>query len=251
MFNVLENPWGLFSASIVGLIIIYTIRLDRKMYWLSLLVLACCVLLHLSVESSLLEFNRIISLALKVILPITIAGLTILLLTNIVNCGERSACLWLIPVFLCISAFALDWLVKTDMEKITSVINSGIKTVEEENCEGIAQILSEDYQDSYHKNKKELIQYCKRILYEPVVKNNRKSHQEIKINADNATASIVVWTSFEPDGWVFELGKTFMQTGARLHLKKSADKKWLINEVEILEIDKQQVNWSATKQISW
>lgn len=244
MFNVLEKPWPLFGAAIVALIIIYIIQLDRKLYWLSLAVLLCSLLLYLSIVITWLDFSKAFTMSLRIILPLACAAFTILLVINIVQLNERLAYLWLVPVFLCALAFGLDSLVSTDKEKITAVINQSIRAVKKEDAIAFAKVLSEDYQDSFHKNKEDLISHFKRVLYEPVIANNRKTHQQTDIKGDNATATVVIWTSFEPQGWVFEMGKTFLKTDSKVYLRKY-NNKWLIYRAEILALDGYEADWTA------
>jgi hypothetical protein len=247
MFNALEKPWGLFGAAIVALVIIYIIQLDRKMYWLNLAVLACSVLLYLSIGASWLDFSRIITILLRIILPAAIAALAILLTVNIVQLNERLAYLWLVPVFLCALAFGLDALVGTDKEKITAVIDKSIRAVEKEDAAAFEKTIAEDYRDSFHNDKQELISHFKRELYEPVIANNRKTHQQTDIKGNEAIATVVIWTSFEPDGWVFEMGKAFLKTDLKLYLRKY-NNKWLISGAEILALDGYEADWTAIRQ---
>lgn len=247
MLNVLEKPWLLFGAAIVALIIIYIIQLDRKMYWLNLAVLLCSVLLYVSITSTWLDFSRTFAMLLRIILPAAVAAFAILLVINTVQLNERLAYLWLVPVSLCALAFGLDALVGTDKEKITAVIDKSIQAVEKEDSAAFAKTIAEDYQDSFHKNKQELISHFKRELYEPVIANNRKTHQQTDIQADEAIAMVVIWTSFEPDGWVYEMGKAFLKTDLKLQLRKY-NNKWLIHGVEILALDGYEADWTAIKQ---
>jgi len=244
MFNVLEKPWGLFGAAVVALIIIYIIQLDRKMYWQNLAVLACSVLLYASITATWLDFSRTITMLLRIILPIAVAAFSILLVVNIVQLNERLAYLWLVPVFLCALAFGLDALVGTDKEKITAVIDKSIQAVEKEDAIAFAKTIAENYEDSFHKNKQDLISHFRRELYEPAIANNRKTHQQTDIKGDNATATVVIWTSFEPQGWVFEMGKTFLKTDLKVQLRKY-DNKWLIYGAEILALDGYEADWTA------
>ncbi len=246
MFNVLEKPWGLFGAAIIALIIIYIIQLDRKLYWLSLAVLLCSLLLYLSIVITWLDFSRTITMSLRIILPLACAAFTILLVINIVQLNERLAYLWLVPVFLCALAFGLDSLFSTDKEKITAVVDKSIRAVEKEDSIAFVKTISEDYQDSFHKNKEDLISHFKRVLYEPVIANNRKTHQQTDIKAENATATVVIWTFFEPQGWVFEMGKTSLKTDLKLNLRKY-NNKWLIYRAEILALDSYVADWTTIK----
>lgn len=247
MFNIFEKPWGLFGAAIVGLVIIYIILLDRRFYWLSLAIFVCSVLLHLSIETSLLEFNRIISIASKVILPTAIAGFTILLFINIANLKERSAYIWLIPVFLCILAFASDWAVKTDMEKIKTVMNTGEKAFEQENLKELSTIISDNYKDSYHSDKKELLRHCGSYFSEPVFRSITKTFMQIEKRDKQAAVTIVVFITFDYEGFAFEnYGVTTAKVAAKLSLEKEKDKKWRIYQAEIIEVNNQPATWHIT-----
>jgi hypothetical protein len=246
MFNIFEKPWGLFGAAIVALIIIYIIQLDRKMYWLNLAVLLCSMLLYLSLGESLLDFSRTITILLRIILPLAIAAIAILLTVNIVQLKERLAYLWFVPVCLCGLAFGLDALVGTNKEKITAVIDKSIEAVEKEDAAAFAKTIAEDYQDSFHKDKQDLISHFKRELYEPVIANNRKTYQQTEIKDGNATATVVIWTFFEPQGWVFEMGKPSLKTDLRLEMRKY-NNKWLISSGEILALGGIEADWTALK----
>ncbi|MFA5251362.1 MAG: hypothetical protein WC454_02105, partial [Phycisphaerae bacterium] len=68
--------------------------------------------------------------------------------------------LWLLPAFLVVAAFGLDFLVATDLEKINAVIDRGVKAVEDEDCDTIKRVLADDYSDSIHNSKSALVSYC-------------------------------------------------------------------------------------------
>jgi hypothetical protein len=246
MFNVLEKPWGLFGAAIVALIIIYIIQLDRKMYWLNLAVLFFSALLYLSIVITWLDFSRTITMSLRIILTVAVAAFAFLLVVSIVQLNERLAYLWLVPVSLCALAFGLDALVGTDNEKITAVIDKSIEAVKKEDAAAFSKTIAEDYQDSFHNNKQDLISHFKRVLYEPVVASNRKTHQQTDIKAENATVTIVIWTFFEPQGWVFEMGKASLKTDLKVKLRKY-NNKWLICGAEILALDGFEADWTVIK----
>jgi uncharacterized membrane protein len=61
--------------------------------------------------------------------------------------------LWLVPIIIGCAAFAIDFLVETDTEKIEKTIYALTMAVEQENCNAIAPLIAENYHDSYHKTK--------------------------------------------------------------------------------------------------
>jgi len=99
---------------------------------------------------------------------------------------------WLIPVFIAVSAFGLDWIVQTDFEKINALINTGIKAVEEENAGAIEAIVSADYKDSFHYSKGQLRAHCERELSKSLVEKSNKLSMQLEISPPTATADLTV-----------------------------------------------------------
>lgn len=150
---------------------------------------------------------------------------------------------WLIPAAVVAAAFALDFLVQTDMEKIRAVIDTGIKTVERENAVKLGQIISNDYKDSYHNTKENLMRYCRELFSEPLVEKNKLMSLDIKLSTPRATAVLDVWTTFDRRSYVYQNYKPFLMTEMELQLQRQPDKKWLITRAEILELDNQPAGW--------
>lgn len=149
-----------------------------------------------------------------------------------------------LPGFLFVAAFGLDFLVETDLEKIKKVIDIGIKAVEQENCSAIEQIISADYSDSYHNTKNDLMSHCREVLLESLIKKNKRRPAIIEISLPQATVTLTVITHFDEQSYVYrEFGKPFIITKIKLYLRKEQNKGWVINRAEILEIDRQPVNW--------
>jgi len=158
---------------------------------------------------------------------------------------------WLLPIFLVTAAFGLDMLVQTDRERINIIVDTGLRATEEENPDFIATILSDDYKDSYHNTKEDLMHYCRVLLSEPLVEKNIRTDSITEIAPPHAAVTLVVLTSFEKDSYVYKNFKRAQLTKLKLYLQKEQDKNWLINRAEILEIDRQPVKWHQIRQISW
>jgi hypothetical protein len=153
-----------------------------------------------------------------------------------------------LPVLLAVAAFALDYFVKTDLEKINIVIRKGIRAVEQEDCNTIEQIISPDYNDSFHSNKISLITHCRAEMGQPVVEKCTKTGLSIEITPPNATVNLTVIIRFEKDSHIVkDYYAQIMWITTQVHLKKQPDKSWLINRMELLEINKQPVNWRQVK----
>ena len=150
---------------------------------------------------------------------------------------------WLLPVFLAVAAFGLDWLVKTDLEKINALIKTGIKAVEQENADAVGAIISPNYSDSYHNTKEHLMNYCTLMLSEPLVEKNKKIALVIELSPPKATATLTVLIRFDKESFIYQNYKPTLLTKTELHLRKQPDKQWLIHRAEVLELDRRPVNW--------
>ncbi len=150
----------------------------------------------------------------------------------------------MLPALVALAAFGLDLLVQTDLEKIRALVKTGAKAVEEENCNAIAQIISDNYRDSYHNTKTELMSHCRLKLSQALIEKNRKIGLLIEISSPNATVTLTIITHFDKQSDIYkEFFKPFMIIKTRLYLQKQRDKRWLLRRVELLELDKQPTNW--------
>lgn len=180
--------------------------------------------------------------------PWTLIGIAVLVLFGLLQFRsifpeKRLWWQWLIPAFLAVSAFGLDFFVKTDLEKINSVIKTAIKAVEQENYPAIEAIIADNYSDSYHKSKAFLMDHCRSRLASSPVEKNKKADLIIEMSPPQATAVLTVLTKFEKESLVAQNYKPFLLIKISLNLQKQRDRRWLINQAELLELDKQPVNW--------
>ena len=157
--------------------------------------------------------------------------------------GKRHWWQWLLPAFLVAVAFGLDFLVQTDTEKINAVINTAVKAIEEENCDAIEAIISDNYRDSYHKTKRDLMYHCRLRLSKPLVERNIKRIVAIEISAAKATAVFTVRIIFDKRSYVYQQYKREMFIKIKLDLQKEQDNRWLISRAEILAIDRLPAKW--------
>jgi len=148
-----------------------------------------------------------------------------------------------LPAFLAVAAFGLDFFVRTDLEKINATIKAGMKAVEEEDTDAIDSIIAANYSDSYHNTKQDLMRHCRLLLSEPLVEKNKKTALVIETSPPKATAALTVLTKFEEQSYVYKNYKPRLLTKIELHLQKQPDNRWLIDRAEVLELDRQPVNW--------
>jgi len=177
------------------------------------------------------------------LLTLAVVTLLILLMFHRIFPEKRHWWQWLLPAFLIAAAFGVDALVQTDLEKINAVISTAVKAVEEENPDAVEPIISNNYHDSYHNAKEDLMYYCRSLLSEPLVDKSIKRIVSIDISPPEATAVFTVRIVFDKRSYVYRDFKRLMLAKIELHLRKEQDKSWLINRAEILELDRRPANW--------
>ncbi len=119
--------------------------------------------------------------------PYTLIGAAVLVLFGVLTFRsvlpeKRRWWQLLLPVFVAGTAFGLDMLVQTDLEKINSVINTVIKAIQEEDCNAIEAIIAENYQDSSHNTKRHLMTRCRLKLIPSLVEKNKKTASLVKLS---------------------------------------------------------------------
>ena len=186
--------------------------------------------------------------------PLLITAATVSLLVLILRSilpEKRHAWQWLLPLLLVAAAFGLDFLVETDLEKINAVIDIAVMAVEEENPDVIEAIIADNYRDSFHKSKNELMHHCRVKLAEPLIEKNIKRIQAVELSSQNATAAFTVRMLFDKSSYVYRSFKQQLHVKAELELQKQPDGTWLITRTEILELDLRPVNWKDITQARW
>ncbi len=171
-----------------------------------------------------------------------IVVLFIMLMIRRIVPGKRHWWQIALPIFIVLAAFGLDRLVQTDLEKINAVINTLAQAVEDENCDAIAGIISENYSDSYHSSKDYLVAHCRAKLSGPLVEKNIMRVVAVEISEPTATAIFTLRILFDKRSYVYEF-RPLMLMKIKLNLQKQADKHWLITRAEIIEIDRQPAKW--------
>jgi hypothetical protein len=149
----------------------------------------------------------------------------------------------LVPALIVAVAFGLDGIVKTDLEKINAVIDTGIKAVKEENVRAVESILSNNYSDSYHRSKQHLLDHFKQVLSEPLIANHKQTGRLVDIKGSQATAILFTTVTFEKNSRIAQNYTSFLMTKTKLTLQKQPDGKWLLTRIEVLELNRQPANW--------
>lgn len=183
--------------------------------------------------------------------PYTLIGVAVLVLFGILTfrsfCPEKHR--WwqlLIPVFLAFAAIGVDMLVQTDLEKINAVIKTAINAVQQEDYRAIEAVIANNYSDSYHSTKKQLLDHFRRELSKPLADKIKNTARKIDISDSNATVNLFVVIILDKNSYLSQY-KSFLMVKSRLSLRKQPDKRWLISRIEIIEIDRQPISWKSIR----
>lgn len=232
-------------AGIVAWFTLLFIHGDSRLWWQSHLVIFLAVAfftLDFLAGSGLFKISKSLTVIIQAALALAIAALLTLQIIHIIKTYERRRWQWFLPIILIAAAFGLDFLVKTDLEKINIVIRTIRKASEQEDYNAIGALISADYSDSFHNTKDALMNHCRRLLSEPLVKKSRQIGVKIEISPPKAEVTLSIKVHFEEQSSYSEY-LPFVLLKMELDLQKEQDKRWLINHAEILEANKHPVSW--------
>jgi len=185
--------------------------------------------------------------------PYTLIGLAIIVLFGLFTfrsvfpekCSRRQ---WLIPLSVIALAFALDYIVKTDHEKVNALINAFMKAVQREDPAAIEPLIADDYRDSHNRTKADLIDRCRRTLANIHIRRNTITSRLLQISPPTAKATIFAITKFEKESWVAQSYKDFLFFKGEVFFAKQPDTSWRITRINPLEVDKYPITWAQIRQ---
>lgn len=155
----------------------------------------------------------------------------------------------LIPVLIAAAGFGLDHLVQTDKEKIETVIDAGIQAVEDENFNAVYSYLSDDYSDTMHSSKQQLIDFTQRKLDANVVEKCKKTDSLVTLSQNNTKAKVNLFMLItlgkdSPVAQVYSV--PFFQLKIDVDFIKKNDN-WLIDSIELKSVNKQTAKWTDVR----
>lgn len=155
----------------------------------------------------------------------------------------------LIPLAIALLAFGLDYLVKTDYEKIKAAIIDGTEAVKAKQIEPIDQIVDDDYYDELNGDKRAILAYCEAIFQ--VAPIERVIRRELEITIEDKKAEVLWrgWIFFGTDGDLQDIAEQTLQVKMRLHFRKDSDKQWRMYTSEMLEINNNPTSWRQIKSL--
>jgi hypothetical protein len=180
--------------------------------------------------------------------PWTLLGASVLVLFGVLTFRsiwdrKRHWWQWLLPLVLAGAAFGLDFLVVTDLEKVHTATRMLLKAVENENIIGIARLIGPDYSDIRHSSKAALMTRCRQELDGPTVERLKKLDDIVELSPGGAKVTVSLFVRFAKDSRIARLYKPVFLAKIRLTLKKQPNGQWLIDRIDMLEVDKQPITW--------
>ncbi len=246
MCGIFQQPWTLLITAVAGWFILLLLHGDSRLWWQSHLVIFLAVAVFavdMLVGAGLFKLSKTLTLVIQASLGLGIAVLLGFMIIHIIATYEQHRWQWFVPLALAFAAFGLDFIVRTDLEQINSLIKTGRKACEREDFDAIAALISADYSDSFHNTKDDLMKHCRSLLSEPLVEKTTKMSLDIDISSPKAEATLVAIVNFEKGSHVYREYKQFVIFKIRLYLQKEQDKRWLIHQTEVIEIDRQPFKW--------
>jgi len=175
------------------------------------------------------------------LLGVSAVALLVVFIINSVSAKGAKWWLWLLPILIAASAFAVDYFVATDNEKVKTVIARIVRAVQNENADAMEPFISQDYHDSYHPSKEALLDNCRDRLSEPLIEKNVLSILSTDVKPPNASVVFTVRVVFDPKGYVYEFRK-MMIFKLQAQLRKQGEN-WFLSRIEIVTIDLQPADW--------
>ena len=155
---------------------------------------------------------------------------------------------WLLPLAIAIAGFGLDRFVETDREKVVAVIETAVKAVEEEDAVAFSKIVTEDYRDSVHRTRRNLMIQSHAWLSKDMVEKNILTILSTENSSTEATVVFTVRILFDKKSMAYQNFKRLMLVKVKANLRKQFKQRWMISRVELLELDRQPFSWSKIGQ---
>lgn len=180
------------------------------------------------------------------LLAAAVISLLVILIIRVFLSQRHSWPLFAVPLLVAITGFGLDFFIKTDTEKIRSLITKTVNAVEAENADVIEPLIASDYSDSFHRTKAQLIFYAGVVLSKPLVEKIVKQILSLEISGAEATVVFTSRVVFDKRSEVRDFSK-IMLFKVRCTLRKAIDNNWLISRGEILAVNNHPATWKDIK----
>lgn len=148
----------------------------------------------------------------------------------------------LIPVFVITLAFGLDYLVKTDQEKIKRTLENIVTATMDKDVTAIEKLIAKDYFDRHHPTKQAIMNTCKFVVKRHNIKSITMTYHDILVDGKKANAEIIVRLRMNPATTAMPTPE-YNFAKLKLDLKKNPNETWQIKSTQLVEVNKNPVNW--------
>jgi hypothetical protein len=155
---------------------------------------------------------------------------------------KRTWPLLLIPPAVAILGGGLDYFVKTDYERIDTLLERGRRAAVNEDTMGLAQILADDYSDRLNGSKYELVSFFNSFFEKSQIDRIRRTASQVVIDAPTAEAECAFRVQLAPNNAYTQAGSLYF-VKVRFKLTKQADGRWLISGADLREVNFQPMGW--------
>jgi hypothetical protein len=151
---------------------------------------------------------------------------------------------WCIPLGLALLGLGLDAAVATDHEQVTALSRNLIKTVAAEDIEGLDRLIAADYRDSLHRDREALLRHVTSGLsHSPVSKITKISGGIESLGSTQASVTMETIVLFAKESRIASIYRAQVFVNLRLRMAKSPGGAWLLERIDLLEVDRQPMNW--------
>ena len=153
---------------------------------------------------------------------------------------------WIVPLVIAGTGLGLDYVVHTDLEKIRAALDTLLTSAEIEDVNAIDHLTAPDYRDSFHRSKPQLIQHLHTRFAKPEFERiSCLSHSIDPIEGGRTAVVLNVTCVFNKDSDVARVYRAALMAKVKFYLTRQSNGEWKFSQIELLEVDKQPINWSA------
>ncbi|MBE0535793.1 MAG: hypothetical protein IH624_08995 [Phycisphaerae bacterium] len=155
---------------------------------------------------------------------------------------KRTWPLLLAPLAVAVLGGALEYFVKTDYERVESLMERGRRAAVHEDAAGFAEVLAPNYADRAHRSKAALVAFFESFFQTTQITHIRRTASQVVITPPSATAECVYRVQLAP-GSAYSQAASMYYVKLRFHFAQQADGGWLIDGANLLEVNFQPMGW--------
>ena len=177
------------------------------------------------------------------LLSISLFTLVVVALIRQANPDKGRYWLLLLPLAIAVVAILL-WLgIKTDKQKIETLLKNARNAIVAEDADRLGALLADDYSDRSHRSKAQLITFMKSFFKNTkIAKAPRRRRTPPIITENTATVETLHRVHLEPNS-AYSQAATPYSVKTKFYLKKTEDGQWLLVRTELKEVNFQPFNW--------